>query len=277
MLRRLLNRNSLFNLHSVFVTTAQSINLRHQTINTISKRALLFSCMGVGLIITSHFLPSAAFAYTADGSYIHEDIVSTAQLSKVPVEKATVGVIPYYVKDNQVYLLLGRERVDGLKKERAGKFSDFGGSVELDGTTLLHNAVRELKEESMRRIEISEKDLLEKGKTVYKKSSKNRDIFYIFYPMTQQEYNNTKSLSALWPVLCANKIEASDCEKDQFLWLSAKDLLHKEKVARDIDGKSLEIKLREFFMQDCIENPAFARLLEQLIQPKNKAFASNKL
>jgi hypothetical protein len=37
-------------------------------------------------------------------------VFSTSILSKVPSDKATVGVIPYYVKDNQVYI----EKVNSL-------------------------------------------------------------------------------------------------------------------------------------------------------------------
>jgi ADP-ribose pyrophosphatase YjhB (NUDIX family) len=88
-------------------------------------------------------------------------IVPTSILLKTPTDKATIGIIPYCIKNNQIYLLLGRERIDGIKKERAGKFSDFGGGVELDGTTLIQNAIRELKEESIGQIVICEQDLLD--------------------------------------------------------------------------------------------------------------------
>lgn len=48
-------------------------------------------------------------------------------LVKIPTNKATVGVIPCFINNSQLYLLLGRERIDSDKKEKAGKFSEKFG------------------------------------------------------------------------------------------------------------------------------------------------------
>jgi hypothetical protein len=213
-------------------------------------------------VLLSNF---AGISHAADGKIgKNASLVSTSILSKVPSDKATVGVIPYYIKDHQVYILLGRERIDGDKKERAGKFSDFGGSVELDGTSFAHNAIRELKEETMGQVSINEKELYENGSILCKVSSKNRDIIYVFYPMSEQEYKKTRSLSSLWPALCSHKKDSEECEKDQFTWFNVQDITNKSKQVRDIDGNSNIVPLREYFVQDCVEHPNFSKILEQI-------------
>lgn len=204
------------------------------------------------LILFSNFVIAA---HAAD-----IEIVVTSILSKVPSDKATIGVIPYFHKDNKVYLLLGRERIDGSKQEKSGKFSDFGGRVELDGTSLAHNAIRELKEETMGQIVIAEQDLYDKGHLLYKTSSKNREIIYIFYPMSEQEYKKTKSLTNLWPALCSHKKDYVGCEKDQFTWFNVEDVTSKSEHMRDIDGNYNLVYLREYFVLDCLEHPDFPKV-----------------
>lgn len=231
-------------------------------------RAMLFSGLWLGLLTIALLVLSPNFArvaYAADIESVKPDwLVSTSILSKISSDKATVGVIPYYLKDNQVYILLGRERIDGGKKEKSGKFSDFGGSVELDGASLAHNAIRELKEETMGQIALNERDLYESGSILYKVSSKNRDIIYIFYPMSEQEYKKTRSLSSLWPALCSHKKDSVDCEKDQFTWFNVQDVTNKTKQVRDIDGNYNVVHFREFFVQDCLEHPDFSKMVERI-------------
>jgi len=244
-------------------------------------RALLFSGLGLGLLTISPLvlLPNfSGVAHAADAESVNLNwLVPTSILSKVPSDKATVGVIPYYLKDNQVYILLGRERIDGGKKEKSGKFSDFGGSVELDGTSLAHNAIRELKEETMGKIALNERDLYEKGNILYKVSSKNRDIIYIFYPMSEQEYEMTRNLTSLWPALCANKKGSEDCEKDQFTWFNVQDIASQSKKVRDIDGNSNIVHLREFFVQDCLEHTDFSKMLARISCTGTPSRCVNKL
>jgi hypothetical protein len=236
-------------------------------------KPLLFSSLGVGLLMVNPIVPlkstGAVYATNIDAEN-HGDN-SMAKLSMIPKDKATVGVIPYYIQNNTVYLLLARERIDGAKKERAGKFSDFGGSVELDGTTFIQNAIRELKEESMGKINIREDALLKQGNVISKLSAKKREIYYIFYPMSEAEYKDTKQLNALWPKLCANKPESSECEKDQYLWLNAEDIRKQNQQVHDIDGNLHTVTLREFFVQDCISNPDFVNLIDQLQARKTSA------
>lgn len=245
------------------IIMAKTLNIKDFIFKIFFYKKLFF----IGLMM-SLLTPSFAMSANLNNK---ESIVSTATLTKIPKEKATIGVIPYVIKDKQIYILLGRERIDGLKKERAGKFSDFGGTVEVDGSSLIANAVNELKEESMNQMIVSEEDLLSKGKVIYKLSSKNREIFYIFYPMSEQEYNTTKNLDSLWPKLCQHTVEAEECEKDKFVWLNANDLKNKQEKVTDIDGNERSIKLREFFVSDCIEHPEFNTILQSLVLNNNKA------
>jgi hypothetical protein len=114
----------------------------------------------------------------------------------------------------------------------------------------------------MGQIVLNEKDLYENGRVLYKVSSKNRDIIYIFYPVSEPEFENTKELSNLWPALCSHKKDAKECEKDQFTWFNAQDIKNKAKQVRDIDGNSNQVQLREYFVQDCLERSDFPKMLE---------------
>lgn len=217
---------------------------------------MLFSVLGLGLLA-----PPVAFAETkAPTTWLN----STAILAKIPTAKATVGVIPYYTHDNQIYVLLGRERIDGNRLERAGKFSDFGGSVELDGTNLAQNAIRELEEETIGQIKLTPQDVLAKGILLQKLSSKGREISYIFYPMNEAEYKQTRELNRVWHTLCTRNIETPQCEKDQFTWVSLHDIANKSPQILDIDGNLHILQLREFFVQDCLEHPDFPHLVAHL-------------
>lgn len=229
------------------------------------RRTMRFSGLALSLSMIVVLYPD--FSGVAHASHVESVkpgwLVSTSILSKVPSDKVTVGIIPYYLKDNQVYILLGRERIDG-GKEKSGKFSDFGGSVELNGTNLAHNAIRELKEETMGQIALNERDLYESGRILYKASSKNRDIIYIFYPMSEQEYKKTRRLNSLWPALCSHKKDSVDCEKDQFTWFNVQNITNKKNQVRDIDGNSNLVYFRDFFVQDCLEHPDFPKMVEHI-------------
>ncbi len=54
---------------------------------------------------------------------------SNSLLLLQPSGKATVEVVPYRIVNGEVYVLLGRERIDG-KGEKAGQYSGFGGNME---------------------------------------------------------------------------------------------------------------------------------------------------
>jgi len=190
-------------------------------------------------------------------------------LLQVPEDKATVGVIPYYTHNKQIYLLLARERLDGKKVNAAGKFSDFGGSVVLDGSTFAQNALRELKEESMGQIVISEDDLLNKSLMLYKTNNIGRVIIYLLYPFTEEQYLQTKSFNDLRVKLSAlSRTPSSYLEKDKFYWFRFKDVFEHISRVKDIDGQDHEIQLRDFFVQDFIMHHDLPKAIEN-ISPNN--------
>ena len=194
-------------------------------------------------------------------------------LLKASEAKATVGVIPYYVHNKQVYILLGRERVDSKKTGAAGTFSDFGGSVKLDGTTILQNAVRELAEETMDEIRVKESQLLNKARLLYTKTKEGRQVFYLFYPMSGKDYILTRDFNILRAKASAYKINPAYLEKDQFVWFKLDDIVsnipdnanENTKVsATDIDGNTHDIMLRGYFVKDCLLHPELANLAAKL-------------
>lgn len=193
-------------------------------------------------------------------------------LLKIPSATATVGVVPYYCDgEHKVWVFLGRE---GPKKaESAGKFSDFGGSTEPDGSTLVKNMVREVTEETMGQVILKESDILQKGLLLYKENEKNgRKIYYVFCPFSEAEYQKTKNFNELRqnPEYTAT-LSPTYLEKDQFAWVNLEDLRSMALVKgeesfplKDIAGKTHEITVRKFFRQDCLSHPRFPDLQEQL-------------
>lgn len=187
--------------------------------------------------------------------------------------KATVGVIPYYQNKNGIYILLGRERVDSNKGEAAGKFCDFGGNA-VENTTIISNLIRELYEETIKILEPTENDIITQGKLLYKKSNSGREIYYVFYPLTEEEYKKTLDLNTIRAHVELASTKSCFAEKDQFIWLSLSDIrnniddLHINKNTvleiKDIEGNLRSISLRKYFIEDCILHPAFQSLVNQL-------------
>lgn len=184
-------------------------------------------------------------------------ISNATPLLEVPVAKATIGVVPYYIHNKQVYVLLGRENINGIKGAAPGTFCDFGGSVLLDGSTFVQNALRELKEESMGQIVLSETELLTKSKVLYKEGKNGRKIYYLFYPFSEQEYARTLGFNKLRTELKQQDTPAAYLEKDQFYWFELQDILAQKSQVHDIDGNTHGIQLRDFFVKDCILHPDF--------------------
>ena len=235
-------------------------------------------------------ISSYAIEFSKDQVNILSKYSKDNPLTKISHDKATVGVIPYYIWNKEIYILLGRERIDGGSLEKSGKFSDFGGNSKNDGTTILQNITRELKEETISKINIKENEILDKGLLLYKVSPSGREIFYVFLPMSDEQYSNTTDLNALRKSIDPLTVTPAYLEKDQFLWLNFKQLLEyvqkNEKDDKpilsisDIKGNTHKIELRKFFYNDCLRNPAFNDLaikLEQEIKQKNDLITSNIL
>lgn len=229
---------------------------------------------------------------------------TTNPLLKVAKQKATVGIIPYYVIKGKVYIFLGQE-LPGGKREASGTFSDFGGSVTPDGKTILQHALREFREETMGQMHLREADVLKNGFLLFKKNKQGRGIYYIFIKLSEKQYKKTLKFHTAKVRLKASGVPNSYLEKETFLWVSLNDLLDqltpiappeevthvaanpaheasavqakpsKTKAADQMaenqrvsvhtpDGKSVNILIRGYFLRDCLQNPDFPGLQKKL-------------
>lgn len=191
-------------------------------------------------------------------------------LLSVPQRKGTAGALLLYRQGGHLYMLLGRERIDG-KKAKAGVYSDMGGRFELDGSTILKNIQRELCEETVGRVCLSGQAMLAEGQVLYKKTKKGRDVIYLLYPASQRLYRSLVGLNRLRHTSQYTAgLPRAYLEKDLFLWVRVSDLdvsrISKEGHVRvrDINGQQHRIKVRLFFVKDCLENPDFRRSLKKL-------------
>ncbi|AIL13216.1 hypothetical protein IM40_06440 [Candidatus Paracaedimonas acanthamoebae] len=187
-------------------------------------------------------------------------------LNQIPSRKGTVGVILVYKKDDRLYALLGKENNEG-NSEKSGRYSDFGGSVSHDGTTFLENMLRELEEESIQTYKISQEDLL-KNAFVFHTEKKDRDIFYAVYLINNSQYMPASILNHKRSSL-GDKISQEYKEKEEFLWIDINLLLpavkkHPQRetfAVKDIEGQTHLIKLRKYFIDDCLLQSVFENII----------------
>lgn len=236
-------------------------------------------------------IPATLFAVPA-GSTIHalnKYKKAANPLYKIAKQKGTAGITPYYVINGKIYILLGQELTGG-KQESSGTFSDFGGTITPDGTTVLQHALREYKEETMGQLKLTEEDVINNGHLLYRKTEKGRDVYYIFVKLTEKQYLKSKKMHPAKVRLKASGVPNSYLEKETFLWVSLDDLM-KTKVAAVADkentdsnpepqtkqapentrfnvhtpeGKSINILVRGFYLRDCLENPDFPSFVKKL-------------
>lgn len=229
--------------------------------------------LGVFLTLLHPTLSFSSSALDQNQFYSLQKLSTQEFLVQVPKERGTGGVILMHYDKGTLYFLLGREDINSGKSDKAGQFCDLGGSVELDGNRIIDNIIRELKEESMGQFDISAEQLLQNGYMLYKKSPKGREIFYIFYPLDEKDFIHQNVLNQYRKALRKQKnIPETWLEKDQFIWVKAEDLLkvpfqksEEEITVQDINSEAHKIKLRKYFIEDCLEHPAFERLLKILI------------
>ncbi|HSX20043.1 MAG TPA: NUDIX hydrolase, partial [Gammaproteobacteria bacterium] len=210
-------------------------------------------------------------------------------LLKPVKQKGTVGIIPYYQIKGKTYVFLGQE-LPGGKKEAAATFSDFGGSMNPDGKTVLAHALREFKEETMRQIHLSDDDVLKNGYLLYKKTDKGRGIYYIFVKFSEKQYNKANKIHVAKVRLKASSAPNSHLEKESFAWMSLDDLMQQAVPApvakpedtsaqepitpvvteqqrfavHTPDGETMSILVRGYFLQDCLQHPDMPALVKQL-------------
>lgn len=164
---------------------------------------------------------------------------------KQGIPLATVGVIPYTLKDGEVWILLGRETEDKT-------WSDFGGKVDKKDESLAAALKREYIEETAG-IGVLTDDNLYANDTFYFYIHKQgkRQVLYAFCLLPYQpETNFLKAVNK------ANTEETK--EKDQFKWFSLEDVLSFQ--VKDLEG----YPLRKFFRQDVVNSSEFIKIIERL-------------
>jgi hypothetical protein len=217
------------------------------------------------LLVNASFVLSKDFS-TKYAAYNDQEYNYNKQLlEQIPSNKATVGVVLVFSKNNELYALLARERIDGDNAEKRGKYSDLGGGVKLDGTSYLDNMLRELSEESMNLVNPNKQNFLKKCSLIYKKNG-DRTIAYCLYLMNDEEYISSGKLNKERVNNKNLSFEAK--EKDLFIWVNLKSLLKNKNSpsvrVRDIEGKWHSLTLRKYFMDDFLSNPMLDKAIENL-------------
>ncbi|MCP5322658.1 MAG: NUDIX hydrolase [Candidatus Paracaedibacteraceae bacterium] len=162
---------------------------------------------------------------------------------------ATVGVVPYTLKDGEVWILLGRETEDKT-------WSDFGGKVNKEDESFAAALKREYIEETAGAGVLTDEQL-KANHTFYFYIHKpgKRQILYVFCLVAYQPES-----SFLEAVNKANTEETK--EKDQFKWFSLEDFLSFQ--IKDLEG----YPLRKFFRQDVVNSSEFTQIIQRLKEKK---------
>lgn len=173
---------------------------------------------------------------------------------KEHIPLATVGVIPYTVKDGEVFILLGRETKDQT-------WSDFGGKVNTSDTTFAAALIRELYEETAGMIHLSDEQLHDPHTLLlYIHKPGKREIVYAFCRVDYRP--GSEFLSAV-----RTATEESHKEKDQFRWLSLTEFEHCK------TEDSAEYPLRSYFRDDLIRSTYFSTVIKKL---REEAYLKNE-
>ena len=194
---------------------------------------------------------------------------NTEILSTLPTRGGTVGTVLVYIQNEVPYILLARERIDGLDEKKAGTFSDFGGRTEGMLNSFAVQTLRELQEETVDSFKLTMEDLLTKSYVIYL-NKKNRDVIYSIYLVSEDEFTLSRSLNDIRQKAIFNpQIPYSKLEKDLFLWLPVKELLETKNIEEfdisDINHQIHHIKLRKFFIDDCLHNENFAKIISTIV------------
>ncbi len=185
---------------------------------------------------------------------------TTLELAKVPKHKnplllapkknSVIAIIPYYVQKNNVYVLLGQELTGG-KQEKSGTFSYFGGNIKPSTTTVIQSMLYEFHKETLGQMRLNEEYVLKNSFLLYNKSSKDKDLYYVFVKFNEQQYNKTKKFNIATVRLKASSPPNSHFEKETFAWVSLDQLIQQavpptpkaasEKLASLIDTTAEEV------------------------------------
>jgi len=133
----------------------------------------------------------------------------------------SAGILPYTIRNNEIYYLLGRDwRDEG--------WSDFGGKVEdKDNNDTLNTAIREFYEETMGCV-LSENEIKSKLKNNIPKNIKsvtlNGSPYYMYFIYINDE-NYQKYFKKIYDFLVYSHIsETKYIEKCELVWIHSSEL-----------------------------------------------------
>lgn len=134
----------------------------------------------------------------------------------------SAGIIPYTIRENEIYYLLGRDwRDEG--------WSDFGGKVEdIDNYNIINTAIREFYEETMGAV-LTQEELNYKMKNNSLKSIKsvtlNGSPYYMYF-IYIDDCDYKKQFEKIHNFLVYSKIsEEKFMEKCDITWISSKNMM----------------------------------------------------
>lgn len=161
-------------------------------------------------------------------------------LNEIPINKNIkhLGVIPYsFNNDRKLVFLLGREHYEKCYNASL-KFSNFGGSPELDDKSTHDGAARECYEESM--------GFLGTQQNIYDSIINSNEVFEndqaILYPMEIKYDENMPKLysdvynyiNKSFDITNINNIPEGYFEKIEIRWFTMRDIINNKDIMRPI-------------------------------------------
>jgi len=197
-------------------------------------------------------------------SIVADDNKKQILMQKINLEnniKGSVGALLNVSKDNDIFVLLGKERKG---KSGEGTWCELGGSVK-DGETLLQATIRETEEESGGIYKLKEHEIINYATIYYNEYKKDngfiRKEMYVFLKVPNY-YNSDEILKEV------NKQKNINYkEKDEFKWVKLSDLIKCKNnpcIVHDINGDNHNILLRTFFYK-ALQKKEFQEQLKLLI------------
>jgi hypothetical protein len=201
-------------------------------------------------------------------------------------KNGTVGVIPFYWIEGKFCILLSRERAD-RDTSKAGTYSDLGGKT-LAGASVKAEMAREYKEETlggrMEDLDTSPERLSNAFLLTGRDEIKGREIFYLLYPLSEEEYTLSLKLNILRDTLRDGDLGSECLEKDRFFWFSMEDVCKKATdpsfiltpIGASLPAGDRPVALRSFFTRDFVINPLLQTILKECAEIQDQKNSHDK-
>lgn len=198
-------------------------------------------------------------SFPATDRFVHE----------VPKRKSTVGTVIMQVKDKSIYIFLAREAYNPSKPQKAGTYSDLGGSAR-PAQPFLGEALRELNEETVGLLN-PDPDTFSRRSRVVSIRRSDRDIVYFLYFPQPSDLPNVDALhAALKAPPDKRALHRERYEKTHYAWFRMDDLQKADPsgnvTAQTIDGTTMTIRLRPYFVRDFLKHPNLEAAIKGLLK-----------